>query len=148
MHCSVIIALICYACNYSASMLCTRGSIGISRYFNSTLSVLLLLCISKLHLVQGLNTRLANHLCAWTHTCKNGGYRYFTCLYPVVISNSISVSKYWHNYPTLKLSSISHGNAILVHIIKNNFNNTYCSGSIVTGTWDWQLMCMCRRCKK
>ena len=91
---------------------------AISRYFNSTSSVLLLLCISK---PQGLSTTLANHMHAWTHTCKNGGYRYFTCLYLVVISNSISVLVYWHKYPMLNLSSISHSGALmLVNIIKNN----------------------------
>ena len=95
MHCSVIIALICYACNYNGSMLCNEGSMGISRYCNSASSVLLLL---KPHLVQGLSTRLANHTRAWTLTYKDGSYHYFTCLYPVVISNSISVLEYWHKY--------------------------------------------------
>ena len=48
--------------------------------------------------------------------------------------NSISVSEYWHKYPALKLSSISHSSAlILVHIIKNNFNSAYCPDSTVTG---------------
>ena len=73
---------------------------GISRYFNSTSSVLLLLCIGKPDLVKGPSTRLANHTHALIHTCKNGGYRYFTCLYPQVISNSVSL--YWHKYPVLK----------------------------------------------
>ena len=109
----------------------------IHRYFNSTSSVLHLLCISKLHLVQGLSTRLVNHTCAWTHACKNGGYHYFTCLYQVVISNSISVLEYWHKYPALKLSSISWSSAlILAYIIKNNFNSPYCPVSIVTSTSD------------
>ena len=126
MHCSVIIALIHYACNYSASTLRTGGSIRIGRYFNSTLSILLLFRISKPKLVQGLSKRLTNH------TCKNGGYRYFMPLYPVVISNSISVSEYWHKYPTLKLSSISCSSTlILVHIIKNNFNSASCPGFLV-----------------
>ena len=72
----------------------------ISRYSNSTLSILLLLYISKPHLVQaGLSMRLANHTSAWTQTCKYDGYHYFTRLYPVVISSSISFSEYWHKYP-------------------------------------------------
>ena len=130
MHCSVIIALIHYACNYSASTLCTGGLMGISRYFNSTLSILLLFHISKPKLVQGLSKRLTNHIRAWTHTCKNGGYRYFMPRYPVVISNSISVSEYWHECPTLKLSSIPRSSTlILVHVIKNNFNSASCPGS-------------------
>ena len=130
MYCSVIIALICYACTYNAGMLCTEGSMGISRYCNSASSVLLLLHISKDHLVQGLSTRVANHSCAWTHTYKNGSYHYFTCLYSVVISNSISVSEYWHKYPALELSSISRSSAlILAHITKKNFNSAYCPGS-------------------
>ena len=59
------------------------------------------------------------------HTCKKGGYHYFThlCLVAPVISNLVSVLEYWHKYPTLKLSSISHSRVlILAHIIKNNFN--------------------------
>ena len=69
-------------------------------------SVLILLCISKPHLVQaGLNMSVANHTRAWTH-CKNGGYCCFMCLCPVVIRKSIPVSEYWHKYPALKLSSI------------------------------------------
>ena len=105
----------------------------INKYFNSTLSILLLLCISKSHLVQGLSTRLANHTRAWTHACKNGGYHYFMCLYQVVISNSISVSQYWHKYPALKLSLISCSSAlILAHVIRNNFYNAYYPGSIIT----------------
>ena len=91
---------------------CTGGFLGISRYFNSTSSILTLLHISKPRLVQGLSTRVANHMRAWTHTCKNGGYRYFMRLYLTVISNSMKMLEYWHKYPTLKLSSI------LVHIIK------------------------------
>ena len=131
MHCSMIIALIHYACNYSASMLCTGGSMGISRYFNSTLSILLLLRISKPKLVQGLSKRLTNQMHAWTHMCKDGGYHYFTPLYPVVISNSISVSGYWHKYPALKLSSTSLSSTlILAHIIKKNFNSASCPGSL------------------
>ena len=66
----------------------------INRYFNSTSNILLLLFISKPHLVQDHSTRLANHTHAITHMCKNGGYYYFTCFYPVVIHNSISVSEY------------------------------------------------------
>ena len=84
MDCSMIIVLIHYAYNYSSSVLCIGGSMGISRYFNSTSSVLLLFRISKPHLVQGRSTRLANHMDAWTRTCKNGGYHYFMHLYPVV----------------------------------------------------------------
>ena len=133
MHCSVIIALIHYTCNYSASLLCTKGSMAISKYFNATSSVILLLCISKPHIVQGLSTRLANHVHAWTDMCKSGGYHYFTCLCPVVIiviSNSISVLEYWRKYPALKLSSISLSSALmLVHFIKKNFNSAYCSDS-------------------
>ena len=87
---------------------------GISRYFNSTSSILLLLCISMPHLVQGLSTRLANHMRAWTHTCKNGGYRYFTRVHPVVINNSMKVLEYWHKYPTLKLSLISHSSTLIL----------------------------------
>ena len=80
---------------------------------------------------------VANHTHAWTQTYKNGDYHYFTHLWPVVISNSNLVSEYWHKYPTLKLSSISHSNAlILAHIINNNFNSAYCPGSTVTGTLD------------
>ena len=76
---------------------------GISRYANSTSSILFLLRISKLHLVQGLSMRLANpnHTRAWTHTCKNDGDHDFMCLYLVVISNSISMLEYWHKYPVL-----------------------------------------------
>ena len=138
MHCSMIIPLINYACNYSASTLCTGGSMAISRYFNSTSSVLLLLHISKPHLVQGLSMRLANpHVHGHRHTCKNGGYHYFMHLYPVVISNSISVSQYRHKNPALKLFSISRSSAlILAHLIKNTFNRAYCPRSIVTGTLD------------
>ena len=138
MHSSMVIALIHYACNYNVSMLCTGGSIGIRRCFNSTLNVILLLHISKPHFVQGLSVILANHMHAWTHTCKNGGYSYFTCLYPVVSSNSNPVLQYWHKYPMLKLSSISRSSAlILVHIIKNNFNSIIVQVlSIVIGTSD------------
>ena len=47
--------------------------------------------------------------------------------------NSTSVLKYWHKYPTFKLSSISRSSAlIVVHIIKYNFNSAYCPGFIVT----------------
>ena len=94
--------------------------------------------LSKRHLVQaGLSMRVTNHTCAWTHTCKNGGYCYFTYLYPVVINNSIPLLEYLHKYPALKLSSISQSSALtLVHIIKNNFNSAYCPCSIVTGTSD------------
>ena len=82
----------------------------------STSSILLLLCVSKPHLVQGQSTRLANHMRVWTHMCKNGGNHYFTYVHPVVISNSMKVLEYWHKYPTLKLSSISHSSTlILVH---------------------------------
>ena len=70
-------------------------------------NVLILLCISKPHLVQaGLNMSVANHTYAWTHSSKNGGYYYFMHLCPVVIRKSIPVSEYWHKYPTLKLSSV------------------------------------------
>ena len=111
MHSSMNITLIHCACNYSVSTL----RINLS-------SVLLLLRISKPHLVQaGLSTKVANHTHAWTHTCKNGGYCYFKHLCPVVMSYSNPVLEYWHKYPTLKLSSISHSGAlILVHIIMNN----------------------------
>ena len=62
--------------------------------------------------------RVANYTRACTHTCKNGDYCYFKRLYPVVISNSIPVLEYWHNYPMLKLSSTSCSSAlILVHIV-------------------------------
>ena len=84
MHCSMVITLKHYAYNYSASMLCTEASIGISKYYNSTFP----LHISKHHLVQDLSMRLANNSRAWTHECKNGIYCYFTCLNPMVISNS------------------------------------------------------------
>ena len=110
---------------------------GISRYFNPTLSTLLLLCINKAHLVHGLSTTLTNHMDAWAHMCKDDGYCSFTCLYPVVISTLISVSEYWHKYPALKLFSISPSSAlILLCIIKNNFNRACCPGSNVTGTLD------------
>ena len=101
-------------------------------------NVLLLLHNSKSHLVQAcLSMTVANHMRAQTHTCKNGSYSYFMCLCPVVISNSISVSEYYNKYPSIKLSSISHGSAlILAHIIKSNFNSIYCPCSIVTGTSD------------
>ena len=70
-------------------------------------SILILLCISKPHLVQaGINTSVANHTRAWTHSCKNGGYYYFMRLCPVVIRKSSPVSEYWHKYSALKLSSI------------------------------------------
>ena len=129
MHCSVIIALIHYACKYSVSSCALE---------DRSSSILILLCISKPHLVQaGLNTSVANHTCAWTHSCKNGGYCYFMCLYPVVISKSIPVSEYWHKYSMLKLSSMSHSSMlILAHILKNNFNSAYCPCSIVTSTSD------------
>ena len=106
---------------------------------------ILLLCISKPHLVQAsMSTRLSNHTCAWIHTYKNGGYRYFKHLCPVVISNSNPVSEYWHEYPALKLSSMSHSSAlILVHIIKNNFNSTYCPCLIVTGRPQIDSYCSC-----
>ena len=49
---------------------------------------------------------------------KNVGYRYLTCLCPVVIGKSISVSEYLHKFSTLKLSSLSCSSALtLVHII-------------------------------
>ena len=86
----VIIALTHSACNYSASMLCTVGSMEISGYFNSTSSIPLI-CISKPHLGHCLSTRLANHTRALTHMYKNDSYCYFTRLYSVVINNSISV---------------------------------------------------------
>ena len=93
----MIIELIDYACNYSAST-----SASEDRSFEHTIST----CISKPHLVQaGLSVRVANRTHAWTHMNKNGGYHYFNHLYPVIISNSISVSEYWHKYPQLKLSS-------------------------------------------
>ena len=105
-HCSIITVVIhnalqqdyskiYYGCNNNTCTLCTGGSIRISRYLNSTLSILLLLYISKPHLVQaGLSMRLANYTSAQTQTCKNGGYHYFTHLYLVVISNSIPFSEY------------------------------------------------------
>ena len=101
-------------------------------------SILLLLCVSKLHLIQGgLSTRVANHTHAWIHTCKNGGYCYFTHLCPVVISNSNPVSEYWHKYRTLKLYSISCSSAvILAHIIKNNLNSADCPCYIVSCAGD------------
>ena len=69
--------------------------------------ILFLLRVSKPHLVQaGTSTRVANYTRAWTHTCKNGGYRYLKLLCPVVISNSNPLSEYWHKYPALKLSSM------------------------------------------
>ena len=51
--------------------------------------------------------------------------------------------KYWQKYHMLKLlSSLPHSNTlILAHIIKNNFNRAYCTGSIVTGILGSQLMC-------
>ena len=108
-------------------------------------SMLLLL----LHISKSQSTTVINHTRAWTHTCKNGGYRYFTYLCPVVISYSIPVSEYWHKYPALNLSSISCSSAlILTHIIKSNFNSAYCPCPIVTGTSDWQLLYVCRGCKK
>ena len=67
---------------------------------------------------------VTKHTCSWIHTCKNGSYHYFTCLCPAVISNSISMSEYWNNYPMLNISPISRSSAlILVHIIENNFNS-------------------------
>ena len=89
--------------------------------------ILVLLCISKPHLVQAATSmRVANHIHAWTHTRKNDGYRYLKRLCPVVISNSNPLSEYWHKYPALKLSSMPRSSAlILAHIIKNNFNSVY-----------------------
>ena len=132
MHSRVIKALMRYAYNYSASTLCT-GVLIFRAYYP-----VFLLCISKPHLVQAsLSTRVANHTHAWTHTCKNGGYCYFKLLCLVVISNSNSVSEYWHKYPTFKLSSLSHSSTlILAHIIMNNFNSAYCPCSIIKGTSD------------
>ena len=97
-----------------------------------------------------MSTRVANQAHAWMHTCKIGGYHYFEHHCPVVVSNLNPLSEYWHKYPTSKLSSMSHSSAlILAHIIKKNFNSGYCSCLIVTGsTLDWQVLYMCRRCKK
>ena len=109
------------------------------------MNILLLLCISKPHLVQAsTSTRVANQACAWTHTCKNGGYHYFKGLCPVVISNSNPLLEYWNKYPTLKLSSMSHSSAlILERIIKNNFNSLYCSCLIVTANTVPQIDSYC-----
>ena len=109
-------------------------------------SILLLLHISKPHLVQsGTSTRVANQACAWTHTYKNGGYHYFKHLCPVVISNSNPLLEYWHKYPTLKLSQcyIRSSALILEHIIKNNFNCAYCSCLIVTASTVPQIDSYC-----
>ena len=119
MHCSMVIALNHYAYNYSASMLCTGASIGISKYYNSTSNVILPLHISKHHLVQDLSMRLVNHSRTWTHKCKNGIYCYFMCLNPVVISNSNPLLEYWHKYPTLKLSSVSRSSVLTLYSTHN-----------------------------
>ena len=91
MHCIAILAQIHYGCNYGASTLCNEKSMGNSTYLNFTSSILLLLCISKPHLIQDLSMKLANHMHARTHTFKNEDYCYFMCLYLAVISNSISI---------------------------------------------------------
>ena len=123
------VALIHYVYNYSASTLCTEGSVFQTYYFYF---VLVSFTLFRL-------TEVANHTLAWTHMWKNGGYHY------LVISISIPVSEYWHKYPMLKLSSISCSSAlILAHIIKNIFNSAYYPCLIVTGTSDWQLQHMCR----
>ena len=116
MHSSVIITLTRYACNYSAGWYAVHWRIDLS-------SILLLPCISKPHLFQaGTSMRVANHTRAWTRMCKNGGYRYFKRLCPVVISNLNPLLEYWHKYPVLKLSSMSSSSAlILVYIIRNKF---------------------------
>ena len=100
------------------------------------LSILLLLRISKSHLVQaGMSMRVAYQARAWMHTCKIGGYHYFEHHCPVVVSNLNPLSEYWHKYPTLKLSSMSRSSAlILAHIIKKNIYSGYCSCLIVTGS--------------
>ena len=55
------------------------------------LSILLLLRISKPYLAQaGRSTRVATE----SHTCKNGGYRYFKCFCPAVISSLNPLSEY------------------------------------------------------
>ena len=63
--------------------------------------------------------RVTNHTHAWTHTSKNGVYHCFTCLYPVIISNSMKASEYWHKHPVLKLSLISHSSALILAHITN-----------------------------
>ena len=105
---------------------------------HSTLSILLLLHISKPHVDQSLSMRLPNYTCAKTHTCQNGGYHFFTRLYPVVISNSISVSECWHKYPMLTLSSISQSSALILLHVKSIILILLIvqALSIVTGTSD------------
>ena len=116
MRCSIITVLICFALNHD----CSTNTLGILLHCQyivhwriDLLNILLIFRISKLHLFQaGLSITLANYM-------KNSGYCYFTCLCPVVISISIAVSEQQHNYPTLKLYSISYSSALVsVHIIK------------------------------
>ena len=111
------------------STLCTGRSIFRAYYFYFVLVSITLFRLER------VATRVADHTCACRHMCKNGGYRYFKRLCPVVISNSNPLSEYWHKYPTLKLSSMSHSSAlIMVCMIKNNFNSAYCPCLIVTGS--------------
>ena len=125
-----------HAITVPASTLCTGGLIFWASYFYFVLVI-------KPHLVQaGTSMRVANHTRAWTHTCKNGGSCYFKHLCPVVISNLNHLLEYWHNYPMLKLSSMSCSSAlILAHIIKNNFNSAYCSYLHVVPQIDSYCMC-------
>ena len=120
-HSSIITVLISYTlqCDYSTNTLCMQLQCQYAVHWKiDLLSVLLLFCISKLHLVQaGLSTRVADHTCAWIHMCKNGGYHNFMYLCPVVISNSISLSEYWHKHPTSKLSLMSCSSALILTYI-------------------------------
>ena len=102
------------------------------------MSIVLLLRISKPHLVQAGRS---SYKSSKSHACKIGGYRYFKplCLAIQILCRSISTK-----YPTLKLSSMSRSNAlILAHIIKNNFNSAYCSYLIVTVSTSDHSYCTC-----
>ena len=135
----MIITLICYTCNYSVGWYAVHWRIDLS-------SILLLLCISKPHLVQACrSTRVAKHTRA--RMVVTAILSVFVQQYSVIKIHCQSTST---KYPALKLSSMSCSSAlILAHIIKNNFNSAYCSCLIVTvSTSDWQLLYVCRRCKK
>ena len=120
-HCNVITVLICYALqhDHSTNMLCMQLQCQYIVHWRIDLSsILLLLHISKPHLVQaGLSTRVANHAHAWTHACKNGGYHYV--FYASLSSNSIPVSKYWHKYPILSVTQQCFN--IGTHSVSNQF---------------------------
>ena len=119
MQCSVITILIRFALNqdYSTNTLCLLLQCQYIVHWRINLSnMLLIIRISKPQV--GLSIRIANYMGTWIQTCRNGGYCYFVFL-SVVITNSITGSEYQHNYPALKLYSISCSSAlVLVHIIK------------------------------